>query len=250
MKKDNIITVVRLVIGLALWYLTSFVFKTYFASAFPASVAPVMSAMVVPYTLGLGLFLLATIGMPKCAPAADDVSAGFVAKAFAVQNGIAFPLMIVSNIICMLVFRIRSSGMGEEQLFGDMWWFYALLLLAFNPVFEELLYRKLVIDRMCGLGDNAKVICSAVLFALPHVLSVGVPAMLFAFGMGLVWGYVYTRKGKLWPVIQLHALGNLMGSYIPLALSLIHPVCQVLFIMCTIGVCVPFTVVILTHKKK
>ena len=250
MKKDNVITVVRLVIGLTLWYLSSFIFKTYFASAFPAAVAPVLSSMVVPYTAGLGLFLLATFGMPKSAPAEDGLSAAYILKAFVVQNGIAFPLMIASNMICMLLFRIKSEGMGEEQLFGGMWWFYAVLLLVFNPVFEELLYRKLVIDRLSGFDNNAKVICSALLFAVPHVLSVGVPAMFFAFGMGLVWGFVYTRQGKLWPAVLLHALGNLMGSYIPLALSLVHPACQVLFIMCTVGVCVPLTVVILTYKKK
>ena len=250
MKENNIITVVRLVIGIALWFLSSFIFRTYFASAFPEALAPVMSSMVVPYTVGLGLFLLATVGMPKSAPAKEEVPASLIAKAFAVQNGIAFPLMMAANIICIFIFRMKPQGMGADELLGDKWWFYALLLLLFNPIFEELLYRKLMMDRMCEFSFNSKVVCAAVLFAVPHVLSVGVPSMMFAFGMGLVWSWVYARTGKLWPAVLLHALGNVMGSYIPLMLSLIHPLCQVLFIMCTLGVCVPFTVVILTHYKK
>ena len=141
-------------------------------------------------------------------------------------------------------------GIPAEELFGNIW-FYIVLLLIFNPVMEELLFRKILLERLTCLGFKWAVICSAVLFALPHVVSQGVPQMFYTFGLGLVWGYITLKTGKLWPAIILHSLSNIYGAFIPMIAAEIHPLLSGLFVMFTMGVMVPLTVLFLIkeHKK-
>ena len=86
-----------------------------------------------------------------------------------------------------------------------------LFMVILAPVIEEYIFRKQLIDRMHIYGEKLAVITSALMFGLFHG---NMSQFFYAFALGLVFGYVYLKTGKLRYSIGLHMLINLIGSVI------------------------------------
>lgn len=83
------------------------------------------------------------------------------------------------------------------------------------PVIEELLFRKLLIDRLHRFGDRAAILVSAVAFGLLHG---NFSQLFYACFIGMLLGYVYCRTRRLRYTILLHMAINLLGGVLPSAL--------------------------------
>ena len=251
--KSKIITIVRVATGLICWFL---IYKLYGAfvdpllkGLLPEIARMVLMSMVVPYTLGLGAFLLVTLGMPRvdyAAAASMKPDIGTIAKYFVIQTGVSFPVIVAMNAV-MTLMGIKSRATSPEQIMAHPVFFFVLLII-FNPIFEELLFRKFVLERIGVLGTKGAVICSAIFFALPHVYSQGLPQMFFTFAIGLVYAFLTIKTGKLWPAVILHALSNIYCAYIPIGTGLIHPALSVLFVVITLSVFIPMTIVLIKKE--
>ena len=88
-----------------------------------------------------------------------------------------------------------------------IWRVLCMVILA--PVIEEFLFRRQIIDRIRVYGERRAILVSAVMFGLFHG---NLSQMFYAGVLGLVFGYVYLKTGKLRYSIILHALINFMGS--------------------------------------
>lgn len=251
MNRNNVITILRMAVAVALWFAVSFaggkLVDPLLGGVLPDMVRIVLRTMVLPYTLGLILFFIAVTGMKKTPVAGSTEGKVSIGRFFLIQTGLSFPCMVAATVICKIL-GADIGGISSEQLFGHLV-FYIVLLLIFNPVFEELLFRRFVLERLICLGTKGAVICSAVLFAIPHAFSQGFPQMLYTFALGLVWGYVIVRTGKLMPVIVLHSLSNIYGAFIPAALGLIHPMAQAPFVMFNMVVILPVAIVLITKER-
>jgi len=76
-----------------------------------------------------------------------------------------------------------------------------------------------MIDRVGQYGEKTAIILSALVFGLLHQ---NLFQFFYAFALGLVFAYIYTRTGRLRYPILLHAIVNFMGSVIaPWILSLV-----------------------------
>ena len=84
-----------------------------------------------------------------------------------------------------------------------------LVMVILAPVIEEYIFRKLLIDRMHIYGEKLAVFTSALMFGLFHG---NLTQLIYAFALGLVFGYVYLKSGKLRYSIGLHMLINFLGS--------------------------------------
>ena len=81
-----------------------------------------------------------------------------------------------------------------------------LFMVILAPVIEEYIFRKQLIDRMHIYGEKLAVVTSALMFGLFHG---NLSQFFYAFALGLVFGYVYLKTGKLRYSIGLHMLINL-----------------------------------------
>lgn len=253
MNRNKVFTVLRITAALAAWFAVTSLYRSlidpHLEGVLPVMVRMILSSMVVPYTAGLGIFRLIVLGMPVSRPRpALEVRPAGLMKFFVIQTGLSMPPLFIINTVCNLM-GLEMGGISSDELFSNIV-FYIVLLLIFNPVFEELLFRKLILERLGCLGSKGAIICSAVLFALPHVISQGPAQMLYTFALGLVWGYVTIKSGKLWPAVILHSLSNFYGAFIPMAASRIMPLLSVLFVAFTMMVMVPLTVVFLTLRPR
>ena len=253
--KNKVLTVVRAATGLICWFL---IYKLYGAfidplleGILPEIIRMIIASMVIPYTLGLGAYLLVTLGMPHIPLSKTGTlkpGAGTIAKYFAIQTGLSFPVMIVIN-SALTIAGVKSHALSPEDILSHPV-FYVFLLLVFNPVFEELLFRKFMLERLSTLGTKGAIICSAVFFALPHVYSQGVAQMFFTFALGLVWAYLTVRTGRLWPAIVLHLLSNVYCGLLPIFTGMVHTMLSLLFVVVSMAVFIPLSIVLIRKEAR
>ena len=93
----------------------------------------------------------------------------------------------------------------------------ALLGCLIAPVEEELMFRKLLLDRLRPYGERFAVLASALCFGLFHG---NLNQLFYACAIGLVLGWVALRTGRVWQPILLHAMVNAIATVL---LPLLEP---------------------------
>lgn len=215
-KKSS--TIIQLFIGLAAMFGVTWVYAFMVApylSGLHETLFLVIKSMLVPYLIGLPLFLAITFKMPKeeC-KTQKSIKFSILIKYFIIQSGLGMLGFFMANIIITLTI----GSITQEMDIKSNWIFYLVLLLIFNPIMEELVFRKFVLERLRIHGDRFAMLTSAILFALPH-MSVGFPQAIYAFILGYVWSHIVIRTGHLREAIILHAISNIIGAILPILLS-------------------------------
>ena len=101
-----------------------------------------------------------------------------------------------------------NASVEPAELYDTWWRIPVLLLVAFaNGWAEEVIVVGFLFTRLRQLKVSpvAAVILTSLLRGLYHLYQ-GFGAGLGNLAMGLVFGYVYVRTGRLWPLIVAHAL--------------------------------------------
>ena len=151
------------------------------------------------YLLWRSGFGLNQIGLsrPRWRP---DLLGGLGLAALIGLPGLA--LYLLSRILGM------NASVEPAELYDTWWRIPVLLLVAFaNGWAEEVIVVGFLLTRLRQLRVSpvAAVIASSVLRGLYHLYQ-GFGAGLGNLAMGLVFGYVYVRTGRLWPLIVAHGL--------------------------------------------
>lgn len=127
--------------------------------------------------------------------------------------GMAFCLLanFVTNYWLQLVefFGIRPFDGGLNNDGGWLSLSLNLFTYAVLPALvEELVFRGWILGALQPFGERRALLLSALIFGLIHGNLTQVP---FAFILGLLFGYIFLRTGRLWPGIVLHFLNNAMS---------------------------------------
>ncbi len=170
------------------------------------------------YLLACPLGLLIMKGVPHAAPESNKLSV----KELLLYLLVSFPLMQGGALIGNLLSAIFSGGSAENPLNDfamDTGPLKILFMVILAPLVEELVFRKVLLDRVSRYGERVAVLFSGLLFGLFHG---NLFQFFYAFFLGCLLAVVYLRTGKLrYPVI-LHAIINFQGSVIaPWVLSFI-----------------------------
>lgn len=123
---------------------------------------------------------------------------------------------VVSSLLSDAVNAIRgvplSNPVGEMVSETSITVMFIMCVII-GPVVEEIIYRKLVIDRLRFCGEKFALICSALIFALAHG---NFYQVFYSFGFGLVLGYIYIRTNNLKICMAYHMIFNFIGSIVPM----------------------------------
>lgn len=84
-----------------------------------------------------------------------------------------------------------------------------LVMVICAPIAEELLFRKLLIDRTIRYGDGVAILFSGLMFGLFHG---NLNQFVYAFALGVCYGFIYIKTGNVRYTITLHMLNNFIGS--------------------------------------
>lgn len=90
----------------------------------------------------------------------------------------------------------------------------ALFIIAvlIGPFFEELIFRKLLLDRIGGYGTVLSMAISGLFFGLFHF---NLFQFFYAAFIGMIFSYVYIRTGKLSYTYFMHMVFNTIGGFLP-----------------------------------
>lgn len=110
----------------------------------------------------------------------------------------------VSSFVELMTGHETSSG-GNEVLGQTDLWLALLFAGVLGPIAEEFIFRKVLIDALHRYGDAVAILVSALVFGLMHG---NFEQCFYAFGLGLVFGYIYCRSGKLYLSVLPHVVIN------------------------------------------
>ena len=141
-------------------------------------------------------------------------------KTFLLYLSITFTLMWIGNIIGLaitsalgIIFQTEITNPVETLINSSDIWLNLILISVAGPIFEEIFFRKLLIDRTIKYGARVSIILSAVIFGFFHG---NISQFFYAFLLGGFFAYVYIRTGKIIYTMILHIIVNLMGSVVSL----------------------------------
>ena len=126
------------------------------------------------------------------------------------------PALIIKAVVSNV---LTGSNVVADLLYADDSWAYLFLGIItvgiIVPILEEFIFRKIVIDSTNKYGYGTAIMISAFTFAVYHG---NFTQFFYAFGLGLLFAYIYSKTGKLRYTIFLHMGYNLYASaIIPLA---------------------------------
>lgn len=81
------------------------------------------------------------------------------------------------------------------------------------PFFEELTFRKLLIDRLGQYSKKYTIILSGLMFGLFHT---NIHQFFYATFLGMLFAYIYTISGKLKYTVILHMIVNFLHGIVPM----------------------------------
>ncbi|MCL2212236.1 MAG: CPBP family intramembrane metalloprotease [Oscillospiraceae bacterium] len=172
---------------------------------------------IVIYLVGFPLMYLMMKNRPSCPPEKRKMPRGKIILYYFMCLPLAMAGGIVSMIINNLMEAIFGVGTGDNPAAGIIGAsrttteiiFMLILVVILAPIFEELIFRKLLIDRLRQYGKWPAIIMSSIAFGLFHG---NVAQMVYAALVGIILGVIYERYGNVWHVIILHFMVNFMAA--------------------------------------
>lgn len=130
---------------------------------------------------------------------------------------ICFALTYVGSIVGTVIEEMTAEMMGSvasnpvaDTVSAIPLWAVLLFVVILAPVFEEIFFRKVVIDRLRRYGDLPAVVISGLAFGVIHG---NFSQFFYAAMLGMVFGAIYIHTGKLRHTIFLHVVVNFMGCF-------------------------------------
>ena len=171
-------------------------------------------ASVCNYILPLPIFLYLMNKLEK----QEIHSNKLTIKKFIVYIAISLTLMWIGNLIGLTITEILGNLIQSEianpiveTIDSSSIYTNLLLMVIMAPIFEEIIFRKLLIDRTIKYGKGVSILLSALIFGLFHG---NLNQFFYAFLIGGFFAYVYIKTGKIIYTILLHLTVNFFGSII------------------------------------
>ena len=175
----------------------------------------------------------------------------------------SYAFLMAGNIIGLIV----TYGIGflkgepvansiQDIVAGTNIWSTAVFTVLLAPIFEELLFRKFLCDRVARYGYKRAILLSGLLFGLFHG---NFNQFFYAFFIGCFFAFIYVNTGNILYTIGLHMMVNFLGSVVGgLYLQNFDPenitpgmiVFTAVYVVLVYGICIAGLVLILVNLSK
>lgn len=166
------------------------------------------------YIIGFPVMYMLIRNIPKAEIPKKNLSIpGFIACII-----ITYTLMYLGNILALIL----NSNIGKltgrggtnpivDVISGMSPLLQILVVTICAPVFEEMFFRKFLIDRIAKYGEVTAMLISGMMFGLFHGNLV---QCIYASLLGFFLAFVYIRTGRIIYTIILHCLVNSASTYL------------------------------------
>lgn len=173
-----------------------------------------MFIMMPMYVIGVPALWALCKRIPAMHLEKHNMSAG----KFIVLLLMCFGVMIVGNIIGIIVNYLIALITGnpvlnavELLMSNSNVWVNILIVGICAPIFEELMFRKFLVERMVRYGEATAVVVSGLMFGLFHG---NFTQFFYATALGFFLAFVYVKTGKLKYPILIHMIINMSSTLI------------------------------------
>lgn len=174
----------------------------------------------VPQIAYLLLYWLVVRTMPKMEWQKETLSFGTLVKIFMMMYAVS---SVINQIGSAITKTAPAGGDFQLDLIAKMESTRLPMAIAIpvviGPILEELIFRKLMLDRTRAYGEKTAIIFSAICFGLFHG---NLTQFLYAGCVGLFLGYVYCKTGKILHTMIMHMLLNGTSSIILLLVPMLE----------------------------
>lgn len=164
------------------------------------------------YLIGMPLMILLIHTVPSVPISRHRMTFGQCLIAFLM----CYAVMYLSNLVGVVITQVIGlfKGSSVNNILMDIVteispWTALFLMVLCAPVMEELIFRKLLIDRTVKYGEKVSVLFSALFFGLFHG---NLNQFVYAFTLGAFFGFIYVKTGRIRYTIGLHMVVNFLGS--------------------------------------
>ena len=161
------------------------------------------------------LYLLVSKSLKADPPPKRSLSLPVMGTAFIVCEGLAITGALIGVIFTLIASALMRHDTTEtfilEGVSGSGALFFTFLAAFCAPIIEEMLFRKVLIDRIRKYGDGTAILLSGIFFGLFHG---NFMQCFFAAMLGMYFAYIYIRTGKVRYTIALHMIINSMSTIV------------------------------------
>lgn len=122
-------------------------------------------------------------------------------------------LMYLGNYISLLIMSVVEENLGitpentiDTVLTQTDYIISIVIVGIIGPIVEEMIFRKLLIDRLVPYGERVAVLLPALIFGLVHG---NLYQFFYAFLIGIALSYIYVKTGKMLYTAIIHCFINL-----------------------------------------
>lgn len=183
-----------------------------------ANISTVVS-MVIMYLFGMPALILLVKSVPAVKVEQHHMKAGHFALAVIVGYAIAIVSNMVGITITYIISQLKMIVFGGGEVTNEMVELITdvnipllfVLAVCLAPIYEEYVFRKLIVERTIRYGQATAVLVSGLMFGLFHG---NFNQFIYAFTLGAFLAFLYAKTGKLKVTIAIHMIFNSVGGLI------------------------------------
>lgn len=160
------------------------------------------------------LFLLLKKWVPAERIERRRMKAGQFVLSVIICFGLAYAANIVGNILTSLIGRAKDQAVQNPMQVAVSYlspWMILLYMVICAPIMEELVFRKLIVDRAVRYGQGVAVLVSGLMFGLFHG---NLNQFTYAAAIGMFLAFLYVKTGNIKITISIHMLINFVGGFL------------------------------------
>lgn len=169
-------------------------------------------SIALQYLIGMPVLILLIKRIPAEKVKTNTMKIGH----FFIALMMAFALAIVSNIAGNIFTAIVGLFRGQmvKNVALELGANTSLLLnfvfmVLCAPIYEEYIFRKLVVDRTIRFGQGVAIVVSGLMFGLAHG---NLNQFAYAFTVGMFFAFIYVKTGKMRYSVAMHVIFNFLSG--------------------------------------
>lgn len=178
-----------------------------------------LAATMLPmYLIGMPAMILLIRTVPAQQPAQHKMSAGKWTLGVIMCYSVMYCSNLVGVFLTVLIGLLKGGAVEntlQEITDSVNPVIAAVFMVICAPLFEEYIFRKLLVDRAVRYGQGVAVVLSGFVFGLFHG---NLSQFAYATTLGLFFAFIYVRTGKLRYTVLMHMTVNFMGGVVAPAL--------------------------------
>lgn len=166
------------------------------------------------YLVGMPALIYALSKLPGTKPVKQKVKPWYLLTAVPMSYCIMQLANIFGAILVAIFTALKGTGVDNvmlEIVSGVNPFLRLFIMVICAPIYEELVFRKMIVEKTLAYGEGAAILTSGLMFGLFHG---NFTQFAYAFALGCFFAFIYVKLGDLRVTVFLHMCMNFVGGVV------------------------------------